>query len=100
MNTPAARELHTVMGPVVVTDDDLPLSATPGRSRTALFFIGVVAVITLAAIAIWFAYTEMLAPAPIASPDLVTRPPLAPSAAMPPCRTPRTPHWERSLSRV
>jgi hypothetical protein len=100
MNTPAARELHTVMGPVVVTDDDLPLSATPGRSRTALFFIGVVAVITLAAIAIWFAYTEMLAPAPIASPELVTRPPLATSSAMPPLAAPELPTLRYPLPEV
>lgn len=81
MNTPAARELHTVMGPVVVADDDLPLSATPGRSRTAPVFIGVVAVVTLAAIAIWFAHTEPLVPASTVAPDVARPPTRSPSAA-------------------
>jgi hypothetical protein len=100
MNTPAARELHTVMGPVVVADDDLPLSATPGRSRTAPVFIGVVAVVTLAAIALWFAYTELFAPAPTASPDLATRPPLSPSAAPPPLALPELPTLRHPLPEV
>ena len=81
MNTPATRELHTVMGPVVVADDDLPLSATPGRSRTAPVFIGVVAIVTLAAIAIWFAYTEPLVPASTEAPDVAGPPARSPSAA-------------------
>ena len=100
MNTPAARELHTVMGPVVVADDDLPLSATPGRSRTAPVFIGVVAVVTLAAIAIWFAYTESLVPAPTASPDLAAQSPLSQSAAMPSLAAPELPTLRHPLPEV
>ena len=100
MDTPAVRELHSVMGPVVVADDDLPLSAAPGRSRTAPFFIGVVAVVTLAAIAIWFTYVELLAPAPIALPDHVTQSPLAPSAAMPPLAAPELPTLRHPLPEV
>ena len=37
---------------VVVADDDLLLPETPGRSRTAPVFIGVVAVVTLDAVEI------------------------------------------------
>jgi hypothetical protein len=100
MNTPAARELHTVMGPVVVADDDLPLPENPNRSRTAPVFIGVVAVVTLVAIAIWFASAEWLAPAPTSSSDLATRPPLAPSAAMPPLAAPEVPTLRHPLPEV
>ncbi len=97
MNTPTARELHTVMGPVVVADDDLPLSEVPGRSRTAPVFVGVVAVVTLAAIGIWLAYTELLAPAPTAPPDFATRPALSPSAAMPSLAAPELPTLRHPL---
>jgi len=95
MSTPPALESYSDKEPTLLLDE--PRRLPKSTDRTARSFLVVVAVATLAALGVWFVYTQFFAPPPAGTPELAVPPALAPSEPVAPLSVPDLPRLRHPL---